>query len=152
MFQRTVMLVCSLNRISVPAFFFPPRHRLDKSRTSCSCYGRKRRKCAVSLGRSLPAGQIGRTRTRNGPRGVCWRVRVCLLCGTCRYAPSGFVCVLRVNCNKTQAPPTHTHTNTLMNFFRTFPSTFPVKDYSLSPSSIYCIGKYKRGEESRPEV
>lgn len=43
------------------------RQRLDKSRTSCSCYGRKRIKCAVSLGRSLPAGQIGRTRTRSGP-------------------------------------------------------------------------------------
>ncbi|KAM7382412.1 hypothetical protein PAMP_002141 [Pampus punctatissimus] len=59
------MLVCSLNRISVPA---PPptRHRLDKSRTSCSCYWRKRRKCAVSLGRSVPAGQIGRTHTGEG--------------------------------------------------------------------------------------
>lgn len=43
------------------------RRRLDKSRTSCSCYGRKRRKCAVSLGRSLPAGHIGRTLTRSRP-------------------------------------------------------------------------------------
>lgn len=85
LFQRTVMLVCSLNRISLP-----PPHRLDKSRTSCSCYGRKKRKCAVSLGRSLAARQIGRNRTRNGPTR-------CLLVCTCVHrvvqARLHFVCV-----------------------------------------------------------
>ena len=46
----------------IRSLFLPPQPptqhlRLDKSRTSCSCYGRKRRKCAESLGDSMPAGQ-----------------------------------------------------------------------------------------------
>lgn len=69
---------------------FPPPPPSRQSRTSCSCYGRKKRKCAVSLGRSLAARQIGRNRTRNGPTR-------CLLVCTCVHrvvqARLRFVCV-----------------------------------------------------------
>lgn len=130
--ERSCWSVLWIGSLFLP-FFFPPRHRLDKSRTSCSCYGRKRRKCAVSLGRSVPAGQIGRTRTRNGPRGVCRRV-----CAQVRAV--GALCALCVSCSETQTPPTHTHTHK-----HSFPSPLP-------PSSLYCVGKYEKREESRPEV
>lgn len=56
----------------------PPRRRLDKYRTSCTCYGRKRRKCAVSLGRPAASQEIRETSSRNGPaRCLWWCVCVC---------------------------------------------------------------------------
>lgn len=79
----------------------PPRRRLDKYRTSCTCYGRKRRKCAVSLGRPAASQEIRETSGRNGPARCLWWCVCVSLC--VRYVVQAdmslfiYPCVL-INC------------------------------------------------------
>lgn len=98
--------------------------RLDKSRTSCSCYGRKRIKCAVSLGRSLPAGQSEELAPEAGLQGVCSEP----FC-TCTYKPGRLRSRVLINRSKTQQLPTSP--TTVMNLIKMLPSTFPLKVFSF---------------------